>query len=52
MSEVHANSKKIVCRLTEFEKLEDMRISRKTLNLLENGGHRIIFNIVTVNEDA
>lgn len=47
--------RKIVCRwvphqLTEFQKSERVRISKETLNLLENGGHRIISKIVTGDE--
>ena len=47
--------KKVVCRwvphnLTEHQKEERVRISKETLELLNDGGHRIISKIVTSDE--
>ncbi|XP_042906074.1 histone-lysine N-methyltransferase SETMAR-like [Parasteatoda tepidariorum] len=47
--------KKVVCRwvphnLTEHQKEERVRISKETLKLLNDGGHRIISKIVTGDE--
>ncbi|GFV82408.1 uncharacterized protein TNCV_3982011 [Trichonephila clavipes] len=47
--------KKVVCRwvlhnLTEHQKVESVRISKETLKLLNDGGHRNISKIVMEDE--
>ena len=44
--------KNLVCRwvphdLIEYQKAESVRICKKPLQLLNNGGHRLIFKIIT-----